>query len=254
LWFSFGAVNQTDFWNNSAVITANQKSQYGQIRVNKNKVKATIITDKKVNINYLAYWISQQGDTLLIETSDYNLTVFKGAFTIDKITKLNEYKQKITFYDNKEGLFGIRLTSELEMPTTEEFLVNTQKIGETIKTTSKIRKTSGFYTTSEGKNGYEAWGTEAEYMINNVMIDTNQVGVMLWDYNYNTFNRWPCFHARDYGLFSINNFGKESYLLQKEENYPQYKWHPPFILKHSITIADFHLDAKNKKWLIKFTL
>ncbi len=117
--------------------------------------------------------------------------------------------------DTKEGMFGMRVARELELPDN-----GTVTLYNADGTTTRTRDTlntdiSGDYTSSEGTTGLEVWGTRARWMELHGKIGDENISVVICDHpsnpNYPTY--W---HARGYGLFAANPFGVKDFTNNAE--------------------------------------
>jgi len=204
LWFNFENVNGLDFWNNSYAIPANKKNHYGWVRTSK------ILEIKSGNtgiLTYRAYWTDQQKGAILEETTTYGFSGTGNERIIDRTTTLKAVKDAI-FTDVKDGLLGLRLAHELQMPTNNDQKFTDDKGNITTVKGGTDRLASGNYLTSAGKTGDDVWGTRAEWCKAFGKIGTDSVSVAIIDHpgnpNYPTF--W---HARGYGLFAANPLGEK---------------------------------------------
>ncbi|MDI9366566.1 MAG: PmoA family protein [Flavobacterium sp.] len=204
LWFNFENVNGLDFWNNSYAIPTNKKSAYGWIKTD--KVFETQSGDKGL-LSYRANWKNQQNETLLEETTTYEFSEVGHKRVIDRITTLRA-NTDVTFTDAKDGLLGLRLAHELQMPTDKDQKFTDDKGIVTIVKGGTDKTANGNYITSEGKVGDSAWSTRASWCKVFGKMNNNFVSVVIIDHpknpNYPTF--W---HARGYGLFAANPLGEK---------------------------------------------
>ena len=115
LWLNFGDVNGLDFWNNSFAIPANEKHKYGTVRFVKILEQKNGESGK---LSYAANWNNPTGSTLLEETTELEFREINGVWVIDRTTTLLA-KTAVQFKDNKEGLLGLRMAHELQIPTVE---------------------------------------------------------------------------------------------------------------------------------------
>jgi len=152
VWLNFGDVNGFDYWNHSEAIPAEKKDQYGTI-FHREVVKA----ETKKNVGTLAVkaeWIAGAVKHLDEETT-FTFSNNGNIRIIDRVTKLTA-KEDILFKDNKEGMFAIRVTSELELPSDKEITL-TDSHGVPTKVKAKNTKAIGDYLSSEGLTGEDVW-------------------------------------------------------------------------------------------------
>ena len=208
LWFTYENVNGLDFWNNSYAIPVEKKPLYGWIKTD----RILNISDGKVGmLSYHANWVNQQKDILLEESTRYEFSGNGLERIIDRITELKA-DTDITFTDAKDGMLGLRLAHELQIPNTlsQQFADNKGNVNSIGKDTTP----TGNYLTSEGKQGDSAWSTRAAWCKVFGKIGKDSVSVTIFDHpsnpNYPTF--W---HARGYGLFAANPLGEKIFTQGK---------------------------------------
>jgi Family of unknown function (DUF6807) len=232
LWLTYENVNGLDFWNNSYAIPLDKKSQYGWIK-----------TDNILELNsgttgvlrYHARWVNQQNQPLMEENTRYE---FSGTDNqeriIDRITELTA-DTDILFADAKDGMLGLRLTRELQIPNRQDELFTDNK-GNTISV-KKNTSSNGNYLTSEGKQGDSAWGTRGRWCKVFGKIKDDSVSITIFDHadnpNYPTF--W---HARGYGLFSANPLGEKIFTNGKTALNLKMKKDEKIIFRYRILIQN----------------
>jgi len=104
--------------------------------------------------------------------------------------------RNITFGDTKEGAFAIRLADSF-----------TEENGATI-------------VDSEGRHQMaNVWGKRADWVDYTGTVDREAIGVAIFDHPLNP--RHPTYwHARDYGLFAANPFGRRAF----DPDQPESRW------------------------------
>ena len=212
LWFNFENVNGLDFWNNSYAIPQDKKHLYGWIRTD--KIIKTTSGDKGV-LSYHANWVNQKNVVLLEETTTF---VFSGTShwrIIDRSTTLKA-DSDILFRDAKDGMLGLRVAHELQIPSVADQKFSDDKGNVTIVKKSTDSIANGNYQTSEGKQGDDAWSTRAKWCKMYGKMGNDSVSIVIIDHpgnpNYPTF--W---HARGYGLFAANPLGEKIFTNGKTE-------------------------------------
>jgi hypothetical protein len=204
LWFNYESVNGLDFWNNSYAIEADKKKNYGWIRTQ--KILRTK-SGKQAGVTYAANWTDQKKKVLLEEITDLNFSSIGSDRIIERITKLTALED-VSFNDVKDGMLGLRVAHELELPITE-----TKKYTDVhgIVTTVKANRDStvtGNYLTSEGKQGDAAWGTRGNWCMLYGKLGGDSVSIVMIDHPQNP--GYPTYwHARNYGLFAANPLGQK---------------------------------------------
>lgn len=201
VWFNFESVNGLDFWNNSYAIPADKKKLYGWIRTD--RILETKSGDTGV-LTYHANWTNEQKDIILEETTRYEFSGDGDQRIIDRFTTLKANKDA-AFNDAKDGMLGIRLAHELQIPDAED-----------AKLLDKDRLATGNYVTSAGKTGNDAWSSRAVWCKVFGKMGADSVSISIIDHpkniNYPTF--W---HARGYGLFAANPLGEKIFTNGKSE-------------------------------------
>jgi Methane oxygenase PmoA len=212
LWFNYENLNGLDFWNNSYAIPKDKKNQYGWIRTDK------IIETKSGTIGVLAYhanWTNQQKETILEETTRFEFSGNAHRRIIDRTTTLKADKEAL-FKDAKDGMLGLRLAHELQMPTTEDQKFTDDKGNVTIVKGGTDNIPTGNYLTSAGKTGNDAWSTRGVWCKVYGKMGADSISIAMIDNpknpNYPTF--W---HARNYGLFAANPLGEKIFTNGKSE-------------------------------------
>ncbi len=212
VWLNYGDVNGLDFWNYSDAIPAEKASQYGTI-VHQSVEK--VQSGEEGVLVTTSDWNDHEGNTLLSEVTTF---VFKAEGTtriIDRETTLTAVGQEVTFTDTKEGMFAIRVTSELELPRTGKArLMDAQGNSSEVETPDNSTITGNYYS-SEGLTGSDVWGTRAPYMRLTGQMNGEELSIVIFDHPDNV--GYPTYwHARPYGLFSANTLGQKAY--SKGEN------------------------------------
>lgn len=212
LWFNFENLNGLDFWNNSYAIPAAKKSGYGWIRTDK------ILETKDGTKGILAYhanWTDQQKQVILEEQTRFEFSGNTQERIIDRVTTLTADKDAL-FKDAKDGMLGLRLAHELQIPDPADQKFTDDKGNVTIVKGGTDKVANGTYLTSEGKTGNDAWSTRGVWCKVYGKIGADSVSVTIIDHpqnpNYPTF--W---HARGYGLFAANPLGEKVFTNGKSE-------------------------------------
>lgn len=203
LWFNFENVNGLDFWNNSFAIPASKKHLYGWIKTDR---ILQITGGAKGILSYHANWINQQKEVLLEEITRFEFSGKGSQRIIDRITTLKA-DTEVLFKDAKDGLLGLRLAHELQIPSTEDQKFTDDKGNVTIVKAGEDRIANGNYLSSEGLQGNDVWSTRAVWCKVFGKMGNDSVSIAIIDHpqnpNYPTY--W---HARGYGLFAANPLGQ----------------------------------------------
>ena len=209
LWFNYEIVNGLDFWNNSYAIPAEKKKNYGWIKFDK---FIQMEVGAEGSLSYLAYWRDQMGNSLLQENTTYQFSADKETRYIDRTTDLTALVP-VSFPDAKDGLLGLRLAKELELPSAQPKQYADNK-GNTTNVLAN-ESAGGNYLTSEGKQGDSAWGTRGRWCMIYGKKAQDTVSVVIIDHPANP--GYPTYwHARGYGLFAANPLGEKIFSKGKE--------------------------------------
>jgi hypothetical protein len=214
LWFNHGNVNGFDFWNNSEAIRPEDAKKFGTI-VHR-KIAGVKNTTAGGVLSVEMDWVAGDGTTLLRENTTFVFAGDKDKRMIDRITTLTALDKKVVFTDNKEGVFGMRVTRALEQPATKPEIF-TDASGKATKVPVLDNKgVTGEYVSSEGLKGDAVWGTRGRWTLLGGKIDNQPVTVAILDHSKNP--GFPTYwHARGYGLFSANMLGAKEFSKGKEE-------------------------------------
>jgi hypothetical protein len=211
LWLNYENVNGLDFWNNSFAIAPAKKKQYGWIR--------TTHIEKTTNgsegtLIYLADWTDQEKNVLMKERTTYVFREENGMWIIDRKTELTA-AQDITMPDVKDGMLGLRVAHELELPVTQTKEYKDDKGNITKVPAIKDPSVTGNYLTSAGKTGDSAWGTRGNWCLLKGRKGGDAIGIAMIDHPKNP--GYPTYwHARNYGLFALNPLGQKVFSEGKE--------------------------------------
>ncbi len=217
LWFNYGNVNDLDFWNNSYAIPADKKYQYGSI-IHKSIVQ-THSAGNKATLVVRMNWVDHTGKVLLVEDTRYVFTAWPHARQIDRYTTLTA-SEPVIFKDNKEGLIAVRVAREFEMPSNEPADFTDASGNVTHVAAMDNTGVSGMYTGSKGEKGDAVWGTRNNWVILTARKDNEQISLAFFDHPSNP--GYPAYaHARGYGLFALNNLGKN--VFDPKEPVSEYK-------------------------------
>ncbi len=231
IWFNFENVNGLDFWNNSFAIPAAKKGQYGWIKTDR------ILETKSGNTGVLSYhanWTNQANDILLEETTRLESSGTEHERNIDRVTTLKA-NTTVLFKDAKDGMLGVRVAKELQIPTTEEKKFTDDKGNVTVVKAATV--STGNYITSAGKEGDAAWSTRADWCKLYGKMGKDSISIAIIDHpaniNYPTF--W---HARGYGLFAANPLGEASFTNGQRTTNLQLQKGESVTFRYRIVVSD----------------
>jgi hypothetical protein len=211
-WFNYGDVNGYDFWGHSYETPEANKPKMGTIlhkeivRIDTGKERGELAVKADWNV---------PGSTLLREETHFVFSGAVGRRAIDRITTWTATDKPVTFNDTKEGAFGIRVARALEQPSNDkETFVGADGKKEAAPRVDDTGAT-GIYTGSDGKTGDAVWGTRGAWMSLTGTIDSRPITLAILDHPSN--HGYPTYwHARGYGLFAANPFGRKGYNPKRE--------------------------------------
>lgn len=186
LWFTYDDVNGVKFWENDPSYT---KKPMGRVVVRETSSKGG---DRSGTLTATMEWLDQDGQILLVEDRDMIFYSDPKLRIVDFHVTLTAARD-ITLGDTKEGLFAIRLA--------ENF---TERRG-------------GKIVNAEGLTGMKSvWGKRSSWVDYSGEVDGEKLGIAIFDHPTNPY--YPAYwHARDYGLFSLNCFGQSAFDPDAEE-------------------------------------
>ena len=222
LWLNYENVNGLDFWNNSSAIAPEKKAGYGWIKTT-DIIKTS--SGARGSLTYSANWQDINKNVLLQETTSFYFSAIDNLRIIDRITTLKAATD-VSMPDVKDGLLGLRVAHELELPSTEARAFTDIHGNITTIKAANNAAVSGNYITSQGITGDAAWGTRAVWCMLYGKIVQDSISIVIIDHPKNI--GYPTYwHARGYGLFSANPLGQKifsngktifNYALKKGES------------------------------------
>lgn len=212
IWLNYGNVNGLDFWGNGS--RGVKEPSGGEIRYR--RIEKIQSREGEGIIVASASWLNPGGNSLLDEKTEMHFIADGSNRIIDRITTLTARDTAVLFKDTKEGMFGIRVARQLELPSkTGVILIDSTGNPSTVKDTLNTG-VSGNYLSSEGVQGESVWGTRARWMDLYGTIGGENISLVVCDHPKNP--GYPTYwHARGYGLFSANPLGRKDFTQGKEE-------------------------------------
>jgi hypothetical protein len=232
LWFNYENVNGLDFWNNSFAIAPDKKHAYGRIKTDR---LIRVESGKSATLAYQAHWEDWQKNNLLNEVSLFIFSTDQGHWIIDRTSTLTAV-QDLSFPDAKDGMLGLRVARELQIPSAQPQqyadnkgnLTNIAAHGDTLE--------SGNYLTSEHKTGNDAWGTRGRWCMLYGKLADDSISIVIIDHPKNP--GYPTYwHARGYGLFAANPLGQKIFSNGKEALNFKLKKGTSVIFRYRMVIA-----------------
>lgn len=214
IWLNYGDVNGYDFWGNSYEIPAEIRKVHSGKIIHQGIEKATKGKGEGV-LTTKSSWIDPFGKEVLSEKTEYHFIAQGSIRIIDRVTTLTATNGEVKMNDTKEGMFGIRVARELELPSKEEVTLTDAKGNPTKVKQMSNTGVSGNYKSSEGISGESVWGTRAKWMDLSGNINSEKISLVISDHPKNL--SYPTYwHARGYGLFCANPFGVKDFTKGKE--------------------------------------
>ena len=213
IWLNYESVNGLDFWNNSTAIAPEKRDHYGTIIHQR-------ITDQETNgntasLSAAAIWIRPDKKALLNEQTTFNFSVKGNDFIIDRITTLTATDTTVVFKDVKDGMFAIRVARELELPSKEKSSFVDDK-GNITTVPPSGSDVTGMYYSSGGLKGDSVWSSKGNWVMLAGKKEGKNITIGMFDHPANV--GYPAYwHARGYGLFSVNPLGRKIFSSGKEE-------------------------------------
>ena len=213
MWFDYGDVNHIDFWGNSPAMPPEDHDKLGWIR--NVRILKTESGNESGTLEYTADWLDAHGKVMLKEHTLFTFRDGDGTRIIDRVTTLTAQEDTIVFYDTKEGMMAIRVTHALELPSKRALTFTDDHGNVTVVGGAEDTIANGDYLTSEGITGKEAWGKRAAWVCLHGKVNGNEESIAIFDHPGNP--GYPTYwHARGYGLFSVNPLGQKTFSKGKE--------------------------------------
>jgi hypothetical protein len=213
IWLNYESVNGLDFWNNSTAIAPDKRDHYGTIV--HQKITGSKLSGDAASLSASAKWIRPDSKTLLNEQTTFYFSVSGSNFIIDRITTLTATDTTVVFKDVKDGMYAIRVARELELPSKEKSSFIDDK-GNVTEVAPSGNDVTGMYYSSNGLKGDSVWSTQGTWVMLTGKKDGRDITIGMFDHPLNV--GYPSYwHARGYGLFSVNPLGRKVFSNGKEE-------------------------------------
>ncbi|MDR1384057.1 MAG: PmoA family protein [Planctomycetaceae bacterium] len=178
LWFTQDLVNGNRHWMKDRIV------HQEFLKAECDGKTATLVTKN--------HWLDPQNNAVIC--SDVRTIVFGvigdgSVRSIDFDLKLTAEQEKVTIGDTKEGTFGIRVPTSIDVDAE--------------KTNPKL---GGTIVNAQGDKDDTAWGKRSDWVDYSGPIDGKVAGIAIFNHPKNF--RYPTWwHVRTYGLFAANPFG-----------------------------------------------
>ena len=154
---------------------------------------------------------------------------------IDRITTLTAI-QDIVFNDAKDGLLGLRVARELQIPSATPGQFIDDKGNITTVAAGNSPEINGNYLTSEGRQGDSAWSTRGNWCLLYGKMHDDTVSIAMIDHPGNP--GYPTYwHARGYGLFAANPLGQKIFSKGRDSLQFSLKKENSVTFRYRIVIA-----------------
>jgi hypothetical protein len=174
LWFTHGSVNRVDFWSEAP----------GHGRIVETS-RPTVVGGSAMGIlRTTDDWLAPDGKKVCEDERTVRVFSTKKGRVLDFDVTLKATEGPVTFGDTKEGMFGLRVASSMDVTAWK----------------------GGRIENAEGAEDKAAWGKPSPWVDYTGAVDGKAVGIAIL--NHPSSFRYPTtWHVRDYGLFAANPFG-----------------------------------------------
>ena len=179
-WFTHGSVNGFDFWASDPL--NKPKRNDGTIRETSRSIVAAgpVLGVLKTTDD----WLGPDGKVVCQDERTVRAYATAAIRVLDFDITLKATAGPVTFGDTKEGMFGLRVASSMDVKN----------------------KKGGKITNAEGITDEAAWGKASPWVDYTGPVEGKTVGVAIL--NHPDSFRFPTtWHVRTYGLFAANPFG-----------------------------------------------
>jgi hypothetical protein len=215
LWMNYESVNGLDFWNNSYAISPDKADNYGSIKFAGKNFQLGW-TSNSASLEIVSSWNDKGNREILNELTTLTIRVQNdNTYFIDRRSALLAVADTVTFLDVKDGLLGLRVARELEMPSTQQDKFVDASGNITTVPQLNNKGVTGNYTNAEGLQGDDVWGKRSRWVMLNGEKEGKAITIGIIDHPHNV--GYPTYwHARGYGLFAANPLGQKVFSNGKE--------------------------------------
>jgi hypothetical protein len=205
-WLTHGDVNGFDFWASDPLNKPNPK--FGRI-VAKSVAWSPEVPSPVVALRLHNEWLAPDGHVVAREVRTYTFADLSPArgFDVESVISAPD-DQPVTFGATKEGMFGFRVASSMDVKAKTVGKINAPSMD------AKARN-GGRIVNAEGLSDGDAWGKPSPWVDYTGPVAGQTVGIAIL--NHPSSFRFPTtWHVRDYGLFAANPFGYKDFGIKKE--------------------------------------
>lgn len=185
LYFAHGDIDGVNFWAEEAFsrFYGSQSLPFGRTVF---RTLDAVTSGARDGVLRAEFALQSKQDVLGTEIQAFTFSGDRTTRQIDCVFTIRADHGPITINDTKEGTFAIRVAPELNSPP-------------------------GVMVNARGGTGEpQIWGKPAEWVDYSGTIGGEQVGIAIFDHPRN-FRHPTTWHARGYGLFSVNPFGLRAF-------------------------------------------
>ncbi len=199
LWFSFDKVNDVNFWAEPGSLTGGDPAKdKPEIGMQKHREFRALEGGDSGRIVSVTDWVTADGKKVLEDERTVTFHVTADTRIIDFDIELKATEGDVHFGDSKEGVFGIRVPTSMDVE---------QKVDKSAE--------PGHIVSSEGLADAEAWGKPAAWVDYHGKVAGEHLGIAIL--NHPSSFRYPTpWHVRTYGLFAANCFGLQAFNKEAE--------------------------------------
>ncbi|MBM3499163.1 MAG: hypothetical protein FJX74_10890 [Armatimonadetes bacterium] len=183
-WFTHGEVNGVDFW-------AEGPDRGRQVH---RELLAREEGPVCGALRAVVDWMTADGKKVCEDERELRVHAVPGVRLLDFTSTIRATDGPVEFGDTKEGSFGLRVASALDVTPGHP---------------------EAHITNSEGQRDDETWGKPAAWCDYSGPIDGATVGLSVFDHP-DSFRHPTYWHVRTYGLFAANPFGLRHFIGDKE--------------------------------------
>ncbi len=204
-WFTHMEVNGWNFWAEDSSFDhqkdeAKRNLEKKKLGFQKHRefTKLEGGKDKGV-IHAITDWIAGDGSKQLEDERRITFSATQDARIIDFDIDLKATEGDVEWGDNKDGVFGIRVASSMD-----------------VKHKSVKNAEPGRIINSNGLTDVDAWGKSATWVDYQGKVAGELLGIAILDHP-SSFRHPTTWHVRDYGLFCANAFGLQDFNKENPE-------------------------------------
>ena len=212
LWFAHGDVNGLDFWHGEG-----------------NRIQLVSMDQHQDSLLIANEWVDDQDQVVCTEHRQVDFGGDDGSRTIDLDIELVSRESPLRLGDTKEGTMAIRLAPPLRLDG---------------------NLAHGSYLSSDGLKDGQVWGTRARWVASSGMLEGSPVTIAMFDHPGNP-NHPTWWHARSYGLFAANPFGRQDFEGQESPSGAMLALDGvPIRFRYRVLILDEEVDVADleRRW------